>query len=132
MSLFKIDLPLFVMLPRKTKADKRIALNLNVYRNLHHMILNQSKIVFKTAIIGKLADLPAMDMITLEYVLYPKTKRLTDISNVCSVVDKYFCDALVEVGKLPDDNYKHLASVQYRFGEVDKDHPRVVVLIVEI
>ena len=114
------------------KKDKRIALNLNVYRNLHYMILNQSKIAFKMAIIGKLVDLPVMDKISLEYVLYPKTKRLADISNVCAVVDKYFCDALVEAGKLPDDNYNHLASVQYRFGEVDKEHPRVVVTIKSI
>lgn len=132
MNQFKIDLPLFVMLPRKTKKDKRIALNLNIYRNLHHMSLNQSKIAFKMAVLGKLTSLPSMDKITLEYALYPKTKRLVDVANVCSIVDKYFCDALVETGKLPDDNYKHLASVVYRFGEVDPINPRCEVLIKEI
>lgn len=129
MNQFRIDLPLFVMLPRKTKKDKRIALNLNVYRNLHHMVLNQSKIAFKIAIVDKLAILPDMDKVELEYVLYPKTKRLCDVANICSIVDKYFCDALVEVGKLPDDNYEYLAKVSYRFGEVDKNHPRVQVIL---
>lgn len=73
-----------------------------------------------------------MDKITLEYTLYPKTKRLVDVANVCSIVDKYFYDALVETGKLPDDNYNHLSSVFYRFREVDKDNPRVVVTLKEI
>lgn len=70
--------------------------------------------------------------VQITYTLYPKTKRLTDVSNVCSVVDKFFCDALVKMGKLEDDNYLFLPKVIYQFGEVDKDNPRVDIEIQEL
>lgn len=70
-----------------------------------------------------------MENIELKYVLYPKTKRLTDVANVCSIVDKFFSDVLVEAGTIPDDNYNHLRDVMYSFGEVDPLNPRVTVFI---
>ncbi len=72
-----------------------------------------------------------MDMIDLVYTLFPKTKRLTDTSNVCCIHDKFFCDALVEFGKLKDDNYLFVKSATYKFGEVDKHNPRVEITIKE-
>ena len=41
--IHKIESPLFVMLPRKTTKDKRISLNMNTYRNLHHRTNNDAK-----------------------------------------------------------------------------------------
>jgi len=123
----KIDLPLFVMLPRKTKADKRIALNMNTYRNLHYQLNNQAKKEFCRVIAGDLLYLPCLDMLDLKYTLYPKTKRLTDVANVCSIVDKFFCDALVRAGKIEDDNFNFIRSVWYGWGKVDKDNPRCEV-----
>lgn len=70
-----------------------------------------------------------MENIELKYVLYPKTKRLTDVANVCSIVDKFFSDVLVEAGTIPDDNYNHLRDIMYSFGEVDPLNPRVTVFI---
>jgi hypothetical protein len=35
-----ISVPLFVILPRKTKADKKYMLNLNNYRNWHYIVSN--------------------------------------------------------------------------------------------
>jgi len=43
----KICLPFSVVIPRKTKADKVFAMNLNIYRNSHHMTLNQAKVLWK-------------------------------------------------------------------------------------
>jgi len=54
---------------------------------------------------------------------------MCDISNVLSIHDKFFCDALVELGKLPDDNYKYIPEVKYVFREVDKLNPRVDIYI---
>ena len=41
--LRKIISPTSVALPRKTKKDKIIHLNLNIYRNLHPMVEHQCK-----------------------------------------------------------------------------------------
>lgn len=107
-------------------------LNLNQYRNAHYHILNKAKIIFKENVAKGIASLPRLNKIELVYKLYPKSHRAMDVANICSVVDKFFCDALVELGKLDDDCYKFIGKVQYEFGEVDKMNPRVDVHIKEL
>jgi hypothetical protein len=123
----KITLPLSITIPRKTKADKVFALNLNVYRNAHHMTLNQSKIIFK----GVLERLIAKCDITIPplphcctYTIFPANGRVFDLGNVCSIIQKYTEDALQELGIIENDNYKHIRSVRYEFGSIDKENPR--------
>ena len=77
----------------------------------------------------QILKLPKMDKIRLTYILFPQTKRRTDIGNVLSIHDKFFCDALVEFKRLPDDDYRYIDEVMYKFGRVDKENPRVEVWI---
>lgn len=107
-------------------------LNLNQYRNAHYHILNKAKIVFKEEVSKSILSLPSLNEIELTYTLYPPSHRDMDVANVCSIVDKFFCDALVELGKLSDDCYKFLGKVRYEFGKVDKMNPRVDVHIEEL
>ncbi|WP_289146978.1 hypothetical protein [uncultured Megamonas sp.] len=58
-----------------------------------------------------------------------KTKRAYDVSNICSIHSKFFLDALVELGKLKDDNYNFLPIEVYTRGTPDKDNPRVDILL---
>lgn len=120
----EVDLPIGIKIGRKNYA-----LNLNIYRNAHYQTLNKMKVEFSKVIEPELMKLPSFKSIDLTYTLYPKTKRLCDIANVCSIVDKFFCDALVNIGKLPDDNYEYLKNITYTFGSIDKDNPRVTVKI---
>lgn len=108
---------------------KGFSLNLNQYRNAHFYKLNNAKVEYKAVMRSQIELLPELPIIRLTYVVYPKTSREFDISNVCSIVDKFFSDALVELGKLPDDNFKYLPEVVYKFGEKDKDNPRVEIII---
>lgn len=108
---------------------KGFSLNLNQYRNAHFYKLNNAKIEYKAFMRSQIELLPELPAIRLTYVVYPKTNREFDISNVCSIVDKFFSDALVELGKLPDDNFKFISEVVYKFGEKDKDNPRVEIII---
>ena len=119
-----IDLPLSIKLGRKNYA-----LNLNFYRNAHYQILNKLKVTFGSLVQEKIAQLPRYQSVSLTYTLFPRTHRLCDVSNICTVVDKFFCDALVNQGKLEDDNYNFVSNIQYRFGSIDKDNPRVTVTI---
>jgi len=50
----KIIAPLYVTLPRKTKADRKMIINLNNYRNWHYIISNHTKIAYKEAIADQL------------------------------------------------------------------------------
>ncbi|AEJ81595.1 RusA-like Holliday junction resolvase [Erwinia phage vB_EamP-S6] len=111
--------------------NKSLALNLNIYRNAHYQSLNKAKVNFKEAMREQIEPLTAMTTITVRYVLFVGSRRLTDVANVCTVVDKFFMDALVEFGKLPDDNYVHLPKVIYEFGGYDKENPRVEIYIEE-
>lgn len=106
-------------------------LNMNTYRNLHFHSLNYQKRAFKELVEPLLRALPRMERIELTYQIFPKTKRLFDIVNIASVVDKYFSDALTECGVIPDDNYQHIADVHISFGGFsDREH--VLVTITEI
>ena len=133
----KLTLPLAVYLPRKRTADKRWALNLNVYRNAQFFALNSSKQIFHDLVAEQLLLVPHDEKkltppVLCKYTLYPGSKRLTDLGNVLSIVQKYTEDALVHSGVLPDDNYLVIPRVIHCFGEVDKGDPRVVFEMEEL
>lgn len=110
-------------------GKRRIYLNLGVYRNLHYQTSNKAKAKFKEIMMPQILRLPKYDQIEISYTLFPGTSRICDVSNICSIIDKYLSDAIVELGKLPDDNYKHLVETRYRMGFVDRNHGRVEACI---
>jgi hypothetical protein len=81
---------------------------------------------------GQILALPKLSKISIEYKLFPRTKRLCDISNILSIHDKMFCDALVELGKLEDDNYLFIPQITYCIGEIDKINPRVEITLTNL
>lgn len=113
-------------------GKKNISMNLNIYRNLHPQINNKAKVNFKSMMANQILKLPCLNRIKIQYTLYPKTNRKVDVSNVCSVVDKFLCDSLVVLGKLEDDNYQFVPEVTYRFGMISKEDSRVEALITEL
>jgi Holliday junction resolvase RusA-like endonuclease len=128
MAEFRLCSPLTIPRPRA----RDLPLNLNEYRNAHFQQLNDMKKRFKGIMASQIEELPQLGRIQIEYTLYPKTKRLCDVANVLSVLDKFFCDALSELGKIEDDNYLYVPKVSYEIGEVDKNNPRAEILIKEI
>ena len=127
-NVWKLNLPIRVPVSKKSY----FLINLNVYRNAHYQILNKAKQTFKEMVMNEIKQLPFFNSISLTYVLYPQTHRKQDVANICSVVDKFFCDALTEAGKLTDDNYDYLKNIHYCFGSVDSSNPRVEVYIQNI
>ncbi len=105
-------------------------LNLNNYRNAHFQVLNKAKVNFKNSVYDDIQKLPIFKKIeSIEYTLYRDSRRNCDVANVCSIVDKFFCDALVEAGKLPDDNYHYLKNVSYLWGGILTDKTKSYVEI---
>lgn len=127
-----IHSPLAVILPRKKVKDKRFILNLNNYRNAYYQVLNEAKKEYKRVIEPQIMALPIFTKVSVIFTLYPKTRRRTDIANVCSIHDKFFADALVEYGKLADDDYTRWSESRYLFGKVDKKCPRVDIVLREL
>ena len=85
----KIISPLFVTLPRKTVKDKRIALNMNTYRNLHHRISNDAKKAYSEALREQLEGLAIQTPVEVTYKVFKASKRRLDKMNVISVVSKF-------------------------------------------
>lgn len=128
--LRKIISPTSVALPRKTKKDKIIHLNLNIYRNLHPMVEHQCKKRYAEILLPEINKLPQFNRIYLiKYLWFPQSSRASDTANVCCIVDKYFCDALVRANKLPDDNHTYLQKVMYEYGSIDRTNPRIEIYI---
>jgi hypothetical protein len=123
-----------IKLPMRMKINKYgelESLNLNVYRNLHFYKLNYQKKAFQLFVKPFLSGLPPMEAVSLHYEINPKGGSRLDTMNVGSIVDKFFSDALVENGIIPDDDYKHVVGNSFSFGSLHPENPHVLVTITE-
>lgn len=120
-----VDLPLSL----DVGAKKQVALNLNVYRNLHPYLNNKAKVAFKELALPLLKGIPRQEKIHLHYEFFAPNKARRDLMNVVSVVDKFFSDALPEAGVIDDDHADIVVSTSSAFGGVDKTNPRIRVTI---
>ncbi len=130
----KLSLPLHVVLPRK-KGDRKWILNLNTYRNTHYHVLNQVKILY-FQVVGRClyedeSEGRGNPPFILTYTVYPANNRKFDLANVLPIIQKFTDDALIELGIISDDNHKIIPAINYRFGKVDKENPRVELEISE-
>ncbi len=131
--IIKLKVPTTISLPRKTMPDRKISLNLNTYRNLHYQVNNQVKKLFAEEIKDLLKDVKIEGKIRLTYFLHMGTNRKkVDRNNILCIVDKYFCDALVENGCIEDDSDEYIESTHNYTGEVSKGNPYVEVIIEEL
>ena len=126
--VFTIKLP---MRMKVNKGGELESLNLNVYRNLHFYKLNFQKKAFHNFVKPLLSGLPPMEAVKLHYMVNPKGGSRLDTMNVGSVVDKFFSDALVLCGIVPDDDYKHVVKNDFEFGSLCPNDPHVLVTITE-
>lgn len=131
MASFTTSLPLYLTIGVRKKEN--IYFNLNRVNNLHYQKRNQVKKLFTVKAIQQLWDCPKfINQIKITYTVYKPTRRNYDVMNVVAVVDKFFQDSLVTAERIEDDNYKIVPHVVGIHGGIEKDNPRVDVLIEEI
>lgn len=128
---FKITLPIY--LETGIKKKRKHYLNLNLYRNMPFHQNNSLKKELKRVVMPSLPSKEEVEFeqFELHYELFLPNLLKRDISNVLSIVDKFFADALVENGNVPDDNYEHLKYVTYRYGGMDEDKKGFVEVTVK-
>ena len=130
MSQFTVKLPISVELGKVKK--KKYYLNLNIMRNQVGHLINNVKKEYARMAHGVLPnDGTFYKKFELDYELWLPDTRKRDISNVLSIVDKNFCDALVSHDIVTDDNYEYLQKVTYRLGGVDDDRKGYVLITVK-
>ncbi len=123
-----IELPLDVYYSK----NKKFILNLNNYRNAHYRVLANAKKIYSENLVDRISYPMYEKPVRLVYTYYAKTKRRLDVSNPCSIIDKFTCDALVKAKVLEDDSFEQIKEVIYKFGGIDKDRPRCVLEIEEM
>ena len=116
--------------------NKKFILNLNNYRNAHYRILSSAKRIYSENLVAEINEWSLKpkfkNPVTLEYVYYAKSNRRVDVSNPCSIIDKFTCDALVKAEILEDDSSKQIKEIYYVYGGVDKEFPRCRLTIKEV
>jgi Holliday junction resolvase RusA-like endonuclease len=141
-SHFLIKAPLFVggttrtlRSGKQTKATKRHWLTMNNYRNWHYQTANLTKKKFKEAVTPQIMALPDLTalwgVVHLHYTYFPPNRQTRDLMNAVAIIDKYFSDALVELGKLKDDDLDNIRSLSCNAENIDKDNPRMEVVITQ-
>lgn len=118
-----IEIPLYLEVGKK--KPKKYWLNMNGYRNWHHHLNSDLKILFKKSI-----TIPKVkfNKVKITYTLYFKNRTKRDGMNVCSVISKFFLDSLVQEGVLIDDDYTVVQSEQWIFGGIkDRDYCEVTI-----
>lgn len=120
--MLKLILPLEIYVSKK----KKFILNLNNYRNIHHFALNKAKTNYTAIVLDLLRNCKVKinQEVMVQYTYYHGNKGKIDISNPCSIIDKFACDALTKARIWKDDDVKVVKSVSYIWGGVDKDNPR--------
>jgi len=123
----KFTAPLYVR--KGVKKPKNIYFNLNNYRNWNHFLSNDLKKQYKNLLKEQLENKKYDKPIKLTFILYKGSNRKIDRANPLCIHEKFFCDALQEYGCIPDDNDEYITQTLYLTGGVDKDNPRVEILI---
>ena len=124
--------PLYVMLPIKSKPDKRVSLNMNTYRNLHHRTSNDAKRKYTEIVKEQLQGLIIQTPVEVTYKVYKASNRRLDKMNVVSIVSKFLLDAITDYGCWEDDNDKYVKTETILPTELDRVNPRVEITIKEI
>ena len=116
----------------KEGRPKIFSLNMNIYRNFNRFSLGKAKDAYSELMSEPVKELPWFNRIEIRYILFTGSKRKVDVSYICAIVDKFFCDVLTKEKKLSDDNYSILPKVSYEFGGIDVNNPRVEIYIKEL
>ena len=129
--MIKVISPLWVQLSKSAKG-KKYHLNLNQYRNWHYLVNNNIKKKYKELLADQLNNLKFKGKIRLTYILFRDTNRKGDKMNPLCIHDKFFCDALVELGCIEDDTDSFIEDHIFKYGGVDKGNGRVEIHIEDI
>lgn len=129
--IYKFEAPLYLVLAKR-KNGKKYHLNLNQYRNWRPVVSNNLKIKYKDTIWKQFKGIKLQPPVIIRFTLHKSSKRRIDRANVLSIHEKFFCDALVEAGCLPDDNDNFILMTTYESGDIIKNDGKVIIEIEEV
>ena len=130
MSQLKLIVPMYVELPRKTKKNFNVWLNMNRFMNLHFLVKNNAKKVFFNVMRDQLEGVKIDTPVNITYQLFSPDKRKRDKMNAIAVVSKFLLDAITHYGCWEDDNDEFVKTETLLPTVYDKGNGRIEVTIV--
>lgn len=118
MAEFVTYLPCISMVGKRKK--KKISLSWNYYCNYHKNYKGIIKKHFMELYEDFMPDFPINNITQITYTLYTVDRRQCDVANVCGLVDKFFCDSMIECGIIKDDSFKYVPKILYEYGGIAK------------
>lgn len=123
--MLKITMPTYLIM--WVNKQRRYALNLNTYRNLHFQVNNNLKKRYKELIKEQVKMFATADPVEIRVVYFNGTQRKSDLENNCIVHIKYLLDALVEEWRIKTDDYDTVKKIVFEYWWYDKDNGRVEI-----
>lgn len=119
-----------------TIKGKNLLVNMNWYRNAHHIEQNDIKKIYFDLIQEQFRDMLINRMLVdikyeVHYKLFYKSSAC-DMPNITAMMSKFVNDAVQELGLVKNDNVKFLVREVHEVGGQDKDNPRCEIIIKEI
>ena len=130
MSELKLIVPMYVELPKKTKKNVNVWLNMNRFMNLHHIMKNNAKKVFFEVMKDQLEGVKIDTPVNITYQLFSPDRRRRDKMNAIAVVSKFLLDAITHYDCWEDDNDDFVKTETLLPTEYDKGNGRIEVVIV--
>lgn len=118
--------PLFVFI-----NGKKYIINLNNYHTWHHHVRNKIKKAYVAAIMYQLGGTKFQTPIGLNLKYFKSSRRKCDRANIYSLHEKFFCDALTQLGCIADDSDEYIAYSKTEKVVYDKENGRVEITIEE-
>lgn len=129
----KLILPTSIILPRKKKKPRRVALSKNQERNMHYIIYSQVKKAFVEEVKKAIPEGFKLEApIHMHFTYFHGSRHLADLDNAVSVIRKFLQDSLIELGYLESDDWRFIPSSSESFGGIDPKNGRCEVTITTI
>lgn len=111
---------------------KQYYINFNTYNTWQFHLRNSIKQLYSRVVREQLIGITMSTPIKLTFIHYKHDHRKSDRANVCSIHEKFFCDALTTARCIPDDNDKYILETRYLSGGIDKGRGRVEIIVEEV
>ena len=133
MSDYHFTLPLSVTLKRKKTKDKKVSVNLNEFRSMHHRTYTEAKKEYCNVISEQIKSCDgASGRLHIHYDFYAARNNAPDLDNFIGAAKKYFQDSMVFHGFIEDDNVNFICSNSEKYAGIDKLNPRIDAFITEL
>lgn len=125
----KLHLVCPLVMKASPSGRKLYKMNFNEVKGLHYQVYNNLKKHYKETMREQIEGFKLEPPVQVVYRLYKGSRRKTDKMNFVSIGSKFVLDALSELGAIPDDNDEIIHQEVLLPTRLDRDNPRLEVLI---